>query len=272
MRTFNDPVPFNNDINFIHLLEAVPDAVVITNKEGNIILVNYQLEKTFGWSREEIIGKPVEFLTPERFRSGHEKYRSDYFSNPWSRPMGTNLELWGMRKDGFEFPVEVSLSPLQINHEWMVIAVIRDITERKQQSEQRERELHILAKMTAPPSTIVTARTFGVQTIHETSEIVFNELVTRYAQILDDAVEQRTYNVHHDITEKLRELAMDIGILRGGPRDVIEIHTLTMSKKMQMNTHEKSQVYIQEGRLLVLELMGNLVMHYRTQSVLNIKQ
>ncbi|WP_439000065.1 PAS domain-containing sensor histidine kinase [Variovorax beijingensis] len=129
---------------FHGFLEAAPDAVVIIDGNGVIALVNSQTEQLFGYGRAELLGRPLEMLMPERYRGSHFAQTRAYTADPRARPMGSGLDLFGMRKDGSEFPIDVSISPLPPQKEIFIASTIRDMTSHRRLEEelrQRTREL-----------------------------------------------------------------------------------------------------------------------------------
>jgi PAS domain S-box-containing protein len=112
-------------------VEPSPNAMVIINREGEIVIVNAQAEQVFGYSRGELVGQPVEMLVPQRFRGNHPDLRGAFFADPSPRPMGAGRDLSAVKKDGSEFPVEIGLNPIETDEGPMVLAAVVDITQRK---------------------------------------------------------------------------------------------------------------------------------------------
>jgi PAS domain S-box-containing protein len=119
-------------MDFRSLVESAPDAVVVTDQDGHIRLVNAQTEKLFGYPREELLGRPVEMLIPPRYRDQHPQFREQYHAAPHDRPMGSGMELFGTKKSGDEFPVEISLNVVESAGGRLVSAAVRDVTAQKQ--------------------------------------------------------------------------------------------------------------------------------------------
>src|SRR6185312_6897524 len=129
-----------------NLLEAVPDAMIAVDGDGKILHVNAQTEAMFGYSRDKLIGQRIELLVPERYRGRHEGHRADYGGQPKIRRMGSGLDLHGRRRDGSEFPVEISLSPVPSEDGTLVLCAIRDISDRKKIEDDLRRANEELAQ------------------------------------------------------------------------------------------------------------------------------
>ena len=138
MRPSNSDIFTRAEENLAFLLESVPDALVASDREGRIILANTHAETLFGYSREELLEKNVEALMPGHFHRRHSAHRAAYYADPKARRMGESLELLGLRKDGTAFPIEVNLSPVDVQGQTFVWSTIRDISERKRMEESRQ--------------------------------------------------------------------------------------------------------------------------------------
>lgn len=171
------------DVLFRKLLESAPDAVVIVNERGRIELANNQAEALFGHDKSDLIGRHVEMLIPERYRQIHVSHREGYFRSPVVRSMGQNLDLYALRRDGQEFPVEISLSPLQTGQGLLVSASIRDVTDRRE-ADKKFRDL-----LDSAPDAMVIVRESGeIELANKQTESLFGyahgELVGQTIEVL----------------------------------------------------------------------------------------
>ena len=193
----NHTYPQTLEEKFHSLLEAVPDATMIVDEHGKILLVNTQTEKLFGYDRNTLAGKPVETLVPKRFQNIHPRHRQRFAIEPQVRPMGIGLDLYGLRADGHEFPVEISLSPLQTKEGNLTVAAIRDVT-RRQRAEKKFRGL----LESAPDATVVVDKLGIINLINSQTEKLFGygraELVGQTIEILVPKRLRKKHSKHRE--------------------------------------------------------------------------
>ena len=168
---------------FRDLLESTPDAIVMVNVTGRVVLINSQAENVFGYRRAEMMGQPVEMLLPQRFHAAHHGHRGQFFAQPRTRTMGAGLELYGLRKNGEEFPVEISLSTLSTEEGPMVMSAVRDLTDRKK-AEQKFRSL----LESAPDAMVIIGHDGKIELVNSQTEKLFGyqreELLGQLVEIL----------------------------------------------------------------------------------------
>ena len=230
----------------------------------------------YGYAPEEIIGRQsIEIFFPGDFVDAGKLQQivADLIGKGRFSYEGEKV-----RKNGERFPAHILLTLTNDRNGKVVgfVEIVEDLTARKQAEEaqaearakearieQLERELHSLEQFAVPPKAGVTAQAFGLKSLRQGVPETFNNLVERYVSLMDLALQQRAYKVEHNISEGLRSLSDEIGFLNGGPRDVVEIHGTALRIQTKEVTSQKSQAYAEEGRLMVLELMGYLASYYR---------
>jgi formate hydrogenlyase transcriptional activator len=208
---------------FERLHESLPDAVLVTNANGEILQVNAQAERLFGYSRAELLGQPVEMLIPERSRAAHINQRSAYHQDPRLRPMGEGLELYARRKDGTEFPVDIMLSPVETEDGSSVIAVVRDITARKRTEQALKESRAMLEKLfESSPDGIVLVTSLEGRIVRVNTQA---EKMSGYSRAelvgksVDDFIPPRSRNPHgpHRMTYRPEDRAE-------GPGAILELY------------------------------------------------
>jgi PAS domain S-box-containing protein len=241
-----------SEAKFRALLEAAPDAMVIVDDRGRILLINAQTEKLFGYTREQLLGERVELLMPTRFRASHPGHRETYFAAPRAGDMSAGLELFGLRRDGTEFPMEISLSPLQTEDGILVTSAIRDITERKglewRMQEASRLKSEFLANMSHELRTPLNAIVGFTNLLHkgkagpvtaDQQEYLGDVLTSsmHLLQLINDVLDLAKIESG---TMEFRPEPVDLGRLVGEVRDVLR--GLAASKHLAMSIDVDSDV------------------------------
>jgi PAS domain S-box-containing protein len=240
------------------------------------MMANRKALDLLGYESGELLGQAVEILVPERLRGTHASHRKEYMANPRNRPMGVGLDLLARKKDGSEFPVEISLSYASTPDGLMIMAFISDITKRRQLEEartqlmeQRIAELETTCRTfdeIARPAVEVSARMMGTVPLRESMPTMFQDLVRDYARIMEEALERRTFKIEGNLSDGLDDLGTRLGSLKATPRDVVDLHTAALRDKGRDVSPARMRGYIEEGHFLLVELLGRVTTYYRNRA------
>ncbi|MDR3713067.1 MAG: PAS domain S-box protein [Puia sp.] len=185
------------------LLEISPDAIVLVGEKRKILEVNESAKKMFRYSREELVGKDIGKLIPERFRHHHKGQHAEYFAQPKVRPMGTGLQLYAVRKDGGEFPVEISLNPLLSAKNYQIAAIIRDVSEKKQQENRlrsSERRYRVMFNENPYPMFVYESGTLRILEVNDAA-------TTKYKYTRDEFLQMKILDIFLSVPDTEKNVA-----------------------------------------------------------------
>jgi PAS domain S-box-containing protein len=254
-----DMTRFKEESRFRELLEAAPDAIIKVDREGRIVLLNVIAEQMFGYRREELVGEPVDMLIPEAARGRHSAHRAAYWANPVTRPMGFGMILMARRRDGTEFPVEISLSPVKTDDGFRVMAIIRDATakqkadealhEANQRLEEQNRELDRANQL---KSEFLASMSHELRTPLHTI-IGFTELLAEELEgPLNEKQKRFLSHVHQD-SKHLLELINDILDLSKVEAGQMQLHPEAFDARAVINEAVNSTRQMASGRGITVE-------------------
>lgn len=258
------------------IMETSPNAITVVGAQGEITFANSPAEEILGLTRAEITARTYD--APEWRITDEEGGPFPEEALPFRRVKETGEPVYGVCHaiewpDGGRTLLSINSAPLtdEAGRFDGIVSVIEDVTERQQAErariQQLEREIQELENFGRGPGTQITAQAFGNRRLRSNLPDLFTSLVERYEELLEQALARRIYKGETTISAQLRDLAEQLGWLRAGPRDVVEIHARALKAKTRDVDLKKSQIYAEEGRLIALELMGYLTAYYRTRSL-----
>ncbi|MFP4345423.1 MAG: MEDS domain-containing protein [Anaerolineales bacterium] len=257
------------------IMETSPNAITVVDTEGRITFANRPAEEILGLTQDEITTRT--YNAPEWRITDEEGGPFPEEALPFRRVKETGEAVYGVCHaiewpDGRRTLLSINAAPLTDEEGRFdgIVSLIEDVTERRQAERARiqrlEREIQELENFGRGPGTQITAQAFGNPRLRRSLPELFTGLVERYEELLEQALARRVYKGEAPISAPLRDLAEQLGWLRAGPRDVVEIHARALKAKTRDAELSKSQIYAEEGRLIALELMGYLTAYYRTRS------
>lgn len=244
----------DRELRLKNIVNSAVDGIISINQEGRIEMFNPGAERLFGYKAAEVMGRDVGMLAPEPVSSEHGKYISSYLNSGEKKIIGTRREVMAQRKGGKTFPMYLSVSETHLEGERSFIGIVHDITDTKKIEEQYR---------TLFPQNSVTAESYGVKPLMNGFPDEFKELVTTYQELMDAQIEQTLYKVQTNISKQLRIMGKRLGSMNAGPRDIIDIHRVALDRKTASLSSGMTEAYVNESRLMILELMGHVISYYR---------
>jgi len=244
-----------------NLFEYANDAIFVVAPESHRILdANEKAAQRLGYTRKELLQ-----LTLEDIEAPMDPERRQAIWQELPDKGSVTFEHAHQCQDGTTVPVEISIWVTEYENRPVFISLARDISERVHAEKARQKEMHTLELLSGAPKAGITAESFGLVPLKQSLPETFYQMVERYQNLLELALERRIYKIDQDPSEDLREAAEQLGLLRAGPRDIVEIHMTALKQKVSGLNALKAQAYADEGRLIVLELMGYLASYYRNR-------
>ncbi len=191
------------------IVQAVPTAIVMVDGKGTIVLVNKHAEQLFGYVSGELVGAPIEILVPQRFRGDHANHRSEFIAHPEARPMGAGRDLFGVRKDGSEFPIEIGLNPVRTSEGFYVLSAVVDISERVRHAEEMRVANEALERSNIELQRFAYVASHDLQAPMRTIAGFIELLQLNYAEKLDDRARDWIHRAVQS-TRRLQSLMQDL--------------------------------------------------------------